>query len=149
MKLSQWAKKNGLSYRTAFRLFQAGKLPCRSEQLASGTILVHEDVCLPFRVVIYGRVSSTDQRGDLERQMTRLRDYCSTRGWTISDEVQEIGSGLNGRRKKLLRLLSDKTVTQIVVEHKDRLARFGSEMVESCLSSCGRNLVAEIGRAHV
>jgi putative resolvase len=141
MKLSQWARKNGLSYRTAFRLFQTGKLPCRSEQLLTGTILVHEEVVLPARVVIYGRVSSSDQKDDLDRQMSRLRDYCGYKGWCIAEEIKEIGSGLNGKRRLLLKLLADKTVTHIVVEHRDRLARFGSEMVEACLAGSARHLI--------
>ena len=55
--------------------------------------------------------------------------------------VSEIGSGLNGHRAKIMRLLSDPAVQTIVVEHRDRLARFGSEYIEAALAACGRKLV--------
>ncbi len=141
MKLSDWARKNQLSYKTAYRLYKSGNLPCRCEQLATGTILVYEDEAKPFKVTIYARVSSHDQKCDLDRQIERLRDFCSARGWTISKEVREIGSGLNGHRKKLLKILSDSAITDIVVEHRDRLSRFGVEMIESALNASGRRLV--------
>lgn len=141
MKLSDWAKKNGLSYRTAHRLWKSGKLPCRAEQIETGTILVYEYEKKPMKIVTYSRVSSNDQKDDLRRQTQRLKDFCFARGWKIYDSVEEIGSGLNGKRKKLLKILSDKTITHIVIEHKDRLARFGVEMVESSLESSDRTIV--------
>lgn len=141
MKLSEWARKNGLSYRTAWRLFKAGSLPCHSEQLKTGTILVHPEEARATKVVLYGRVSSHDQKEDLTRQIQRLRDYCASQGWPIADEATEIGSGLIGRRKVLLRLLGDPSVSHIVVEHRDRLTRFGSEMIEATLSAAHRELV--------
>jgi predicted site-specific integrase-resolvase len=140
MKLADWARQQGISYKTAFRLFQTGKLPCRSEQYATGTIIVHPDAPKVQAVAIYGRVSSGDQKEDLARQVQRLRDYCAAQGWSIAKEVTDIGSGLNDGRKGLLRLLADKTVTTIVVEHRDRLMRFGTEMVVAALQAEGRKL---------
>lgn len=55
--------------------------------------------------------------------------------------VAEIGSGLNGRRKRLLRVLRDPKVSLIVVEHRDRLARFGFQMVEAALAAAGKRVV--------
>lgn len=55
--------------------------------------------------------------------------------------VSEIGSGLNGHRAKVMRLLADASVHTVVVEHRDRLARFGSEYIEAALSASGRKLV--------
>ena len=55
--------------------------------------------------------------------------------------LYEVGSGLNGKRRKLLRLLSDKTVNTILVEHRDRFARFGSEYLEAALAASGRRLI--------
>ena len=72
MKLSDWARKQGVSYLTAWRWFKSGKLPVPARQLPSGTILVEEP--LPEgRTVLYARVSSADQREDLERQVERDR----------------------------------------------------------------------------
>lgn len=147
MKLSAWAKKQGISYVTAYRWFRAGKMPCPCEQAASGTILVHDESetlsakIQPEKIVLYGRVSSHDQRDDLTRQMSRLRDFCAAKGLVVSQEVSEIGSGLNGKRKKLRDLLSDSTVSIIVVEHQDRLTRFGFEFIQSALNSVGRDIL--------
>ncbi|MBW2671838.1 MAG: IS607 family transposase [Deltaproteobacteria bacterium] len=142
MKLSDWAKQQGISYRTAWRWFRQGRLPCRAEQMPSGTILVYpdEETQTDEAVVIYARVSSSNQRGDLQRQVERLVTYANARGWRIADIVTEIGSGLNGRRKKLLKLLADPNVRHILVEHRDRLARFGVEFIEAALSASGRKL---------
>ena len=141
MKLSTWAKKNGLTYKAAWRLFKTGQLPIPATQLKTGTILVYEPTdSLPARAALYARVSSHDQTGvslnaddiknDAERQMERLRTFAAATGLPVAYEVIEIGSGLNGdpsqaQDKKLLKLLADPAITIIVVEHRDRLARFG------------------------
>ena len=141
VKLSEWAKKQGVTYKTAHRMFQAGTLPVRSEQFQTGTIIVHPEQALAQKVVLYARVSSHDQKDDLRRQLGRLRLFCAARSWQISNEVTDIGSGLNANRKNLLKLLSDPSATHIVVEHRDRLARFGAEMVAATLEASHRQLV--------
>ncbi|MBU4217430.1 MAG: recombinase family protein, partial [Actinobacteria bacterium] len=86
MKLSAWAIKNGISYRTALRWYHDGTLPARAEQLATGTILVYEDTTIDSKdnsVTIYARVSSHDQKGDLERQVERLKDYAAASGLRV------------------------------------------------------------------
>ena len=92
-------------------------------------------------VAIYARVSSSDQRGDLERQVARVTTWATSNGYTISRVVTEVGSGMNGKRRKFLALLSDPSVTTIVVEHRDRFARFGAEYVAATLSASGRQLL--------
>lgn len=89
----------------------------------------------------YCRVSSHDQKADLERQAGRVLTMCSGRGIRIDRTVTEIESGLNGRRTKLRRLLADPEVSTIVVEHRDRLARFGVEYLEAALAAHGRTIV--------
>lgn len=142
MKLSDWARKNGIDYKTAYRWFRANKMPIAVEQMSTGTILVYEDSlndkCKKY--VIYARVSSHDQKEDLKRQVDRLRQYCAKNGIIISSEISEIGSGLNDNRKKLLKLLSDINVN-IIVEHKDRLSRFGFNMIETLLKSNNRKII--------
>jgi putative resolvase len=91
--------------------------------------------------VLYARVSSGDQVADLDRQMQRLRDYAAVQGLHVVQEVQEIGSGLNGHRKKLMKVLENPSASAIVVEHRDRLARFGSEYIESALAPSNRKVV--------
>ena len=142
MKLSAWAKENGLTYRTAWRMWRDGRLPVPAEQLATGTVLVHPPQAQAAEsVALYARVSSGDQKADLERQLGRLAEYASREKLTVTRSVSEIGSGLNGHRTKIMRLLADPTVHVIVVEHRDRLARFGSEYIESALSASGRKLI--------
>ena len=140
MKLSDWARKQGIDYKTAYRLYRSGKFPRPTEQLPTGTILVHEIPTKTNNAALYGRVSSADQKSDLERQMQRLRDYAAAHGLKVVSEVREIGSGLNGHRKKLLKLLSDPSVSIIVVEHRDRLARFGAEFISATLAATNRQL---------
>jgi len=142
-KLSTWAQEHGVHYRTALAWTKAGTFPGRVTKTPGGHFRVFEGVpqTKPGLVAIYGRVSSSDQKPDLERQIGRLRDFAAAQGLIVVAEVSEIGSGLNGRRKKLMKLLSDPEVGTIVVEHRDRLARFGVEYIEAALSAQGRSLV--------
>lgn len=141
MKLSEWAKKQGISYRTAWRWFKAGILPIPAKQLSTGTIILSESEEKASLAAIYARVSSSDQKGDLDRQIARLVAYANAKGLSISKTVTEIGSGMNGHRPKLMKLLAENTVRIILVEHRDRLMRFGAEYVESALASQGRQLL--------
>lgn len=140
MKLADWARKNGLDYKTAYRLYRSGKFPIPAQQLATGTILVHETPTITSSAALYARVSSQDQREDLERQLQRMRDYAAQNGMIVTQEITEIGSGLNGHRKKLLKLLSNPSVSIIIVEHRDHIASFGSEYIAAALEASHREL---------
>lgn len=141
MKLSIWAKKQGISYRTAWRWFKLGKLPVAAEQTKTGTILIKEELLQPNAVAIYARVSSADQKNDLNGQVCRLVTYANQNGYVVSQTVTEIGSGLNGHRPKLIKLLTNQKIKFILVEHRDRLMRFGVEYVEATLAGQGRKLI--------
>ena len=142
MKLSEWARQQGVSYQTAWRWVKDAKMPVPVRQAPSGTRLVAEvAVQSSGRVVAYCRVSSADQKGDLDRQVSRVVQGAAGLGLPVAEVVAEVGSGLNGRRRKLHRLLADPGTAVIVVEHRDRLARFGVEHLEAALSASGRSLV--------
>lgn len=143
MKLPDWAAQQGIDYKTAYRWFRKGILPVRTTQLPTGTILVHTEdtVAVEGGVALYARVSSSDQKSDLDRQMARLVQHATERKMTVVRSVAEVGSGLNGHRRQLLSLLRDPTVATILVEHRDRLARFGSEYIEAALGSSDRRLI--------
>lgn len=141
MKLSAWAKEQGVSYRTALNWFHAGTLPVPARQLPTGTILVDPPVREAGVTVAYCRVSSHDRKPELERQAGRVLTGAGERGLSIDRTVTEIGSGLNGRRTKLRKLLADPKVSVIVVEHRDRLARLGVEYLEAALAAHGRGIV--------
>lgn len=118
-------------------------MPVPARRLPTGTIMV--DVDTPAggakAVVVYARVSSADQRADLDRQVARVTGWATGHGLTVARVVTEVGSALNGKRKKFLALLADPAVSMIVVEHRDRFARFGAEYVEAALSAQGRRLL--------
>ena len=141
MKLADWAREQGLDYKTAYRWFRAGILPVPAEQLVTGTILVYPTKKRSGQVALYARVSSQDQKRDLERQIARLAQYASENRLHVAKVISEIGSGLNGKRPKLLSVLRDGDMEAIVVEHLDRLMRFGIEYVEAALTASGRRLV--------
>ncbi|HEX4202960.1 MAG TPA: IS607 family transposase [Ktedonobacteraceae bacterium] len=140
MRLSQYAKKMGVSYKTAFRWWRAGKLD--AYQLDTGTVIVREPAQPQeaMGVALYARVSSADQKEDLERQMQRLKDYAAVHGYQVTSVVSELASGLNDRRPKLVKLLTDASIGVIVVEHRDRLTRFGFNYIEQLLTMQGRRL---------
>ena len=90
---------------------------------------------------MYARVSSADQKADLDRQVARVTAWATGQGITVGRVVTETGSALNGKRRKFLALLRDPSVSAIVVEHRDRFARFGAEYVEAALAASGRRLL--------
>jgi putative resolvase len=142
MKLRTYAEFVGVSYKTAWRWWKQGIL--KGERLPSGTILVMEDVSQhPEReeiIVVYARVSANENRPNLDSQAERLCAYCTAKGWKVYKVVKEVGSGVNDSRKKLLALLADPTITVIVVEHKDRLTRFGFRYIETLLAVQSRSI---------
>ena len=140
IRLSDWARQQGVHPKTALRWVYLDKVP-GAVQTASKRWYVEVETHEGAKVTLYGRVSSSDQRADLERQVQRLRDFSAARGYIVTEEVTEVGSGLNGSRRKLMRLLGDSSVGTIVVEHRDRLARFGVEYVEATLAAQGRKVI--------
>jgi putative resolvase len=117
-------------------------MPVPVVKTATGRYLVLDDTDrAQGRTVAYCRVSSADQKADLERQAGRVAAAATGMGLPVDEVVTEVGSGLNGRRVKLARLLRDPQATVIVVEHRDRLARFGVEHLESALAAQGRRVV--------
>lgn len=142
MKLAEWARANGVHPQTAYRWFRQGTMPVPARRLPSGTILVDTPGSPPGgRVVLYARVTAYDQRGELDRQVARLTAWATGQGMVVAEVVREVGTGVNGKRPRLRRLLADPHATTIVVEHRDRLARFGVEYLEAALSAQGRKLV--------
>jgi len=117
-------------------------MPVSVRQTPSGTWLVDEPaVEASERVVAYCRVSSADQKPDLDRKVARVVQGATGLGLPAAEVVTGVGSGLNGRRRKLHQVLSDPSAAVIAVEHRDRLARFGVEHLDAVLSASGRRLV--------
>jgi putative resolvase len=116
-------------------------MPVPVVQTPSGRWLVTVPEPGDERVVAYCRVSPADQKDDLERQAGRVAAGATARGLAVSLIVSEVGSGVNGHRRKLTRVLSDPSATVIVVEHRDRLTRFGFEHLAASLAASGRRIV--------
>ena len=144
MKLSEYAKRNNITYRTAQRHWYNGLL--NGKQLATGTIVIFEDdekkIVKPkeLQIATYARVSSTQNKDNLDKQQDRLINYANAKGYQTKFNIKEIGSGLNDSRPLLLKLLNDKEIDIILVEHKDRLTRFGFKYIETLMEMQGRKI---------
>lgn len=135
MKLSEYAQKNNVTWRTAYRWYQEGKIP-GAHKTPGGSIVVAEDNehknDIPGKNIIYARVSNSSRRTtDLEYQADRLQQFCIANGWVVDQVIKEVGSGLNDNRPQLMKIFtSDEKIDRIIVEHKDRLTRFGFHYLE-------------------
>lgn len=130
MKLSDYAKELGISYRTAWDLFKRGQIE-GAYKLPTGTIIVpNKTENKAEYVAVYARVSSSEDKPDLVNQSKRVQAFCQAKGWIVKRVEEECASGLNDKRPKLMKLLKDHEVTKIVVEHKDRLTRFGFNYIQ-------------------
>ncbi len=135
--LSEYAKEHGIKYRAAWNRYKAGKIP-DAYQDEFGKILIPENSPgRPEYTVCYARVSSSENKKNLETQAERLCSYCAAKGWQIKEVVKECASGLNDNRPRLTKLLKNPAVTRIVVEHKDRLTRFGFNYIKLFKESQG------------
>ncbi len=141
MKLSKYAKEVGVSYRTAWRWFKSGEIS--GYQLPSGTIIIDPKVkpTSHKKAAIYCRVSSAEMKDNLNRQVERLIQYAEAKGYQIYKVSKEIGSGLNDNRKNLIKLLEEcPEYDVLIVEHSDRLTRFGANYIKVLFSQLGKKL---------
>ena len=149
MLVKEWAEREHLHPQTVWKWCRTGKMPVPVEHTPSGMWLVHDpkyETPAPSdtkqsRTVCYARVSSADQKTDLQRQADRLKAFALGMGVEAPEVVTETGSGMNDKRRKLNRLLADPTVGVIIVEHRDRLARMNAGLIESALKAQGRRLI--------
>ena len=98
----------------------------------------------PNRAIVYCRVSSSNQKDDLASQVKAMEQFCLAQGVAITDSIQEVGGGLNFKRPKFLQIIQwaiQGEVKVLYVAHKDRLCRFGFELVEQILQWSGGKLV--------
>lgn len=140
MKLSDYAKKIGISYVSAWRLWKNKQID--AYQLPTGTIIVDEkkEKKLPNKVCVYARVSSNENKDNLNTQAKRLEEYSMAKGYQIYKTIKEVGSGVNDNRQKLNQILLDKNYNKIVIEHKDRLTRFGFNYLKMLADEQGKEI---------
>ncbi len=148
-------KRLGVHYMTVKRWIYSGRI--RAVKTPTGRWLIPESEVARIlggagaggtRAVIYARVRSSDQRGDLERQVEYLRQYCAARGYSVVDVLSDVASGLRTDRRGLMKLLDHVTKGEadaVVVTHRDRLTRFGFEYLERLFSSFGARMEVVFG----
>lgn len=134
IKLSEYAKREGIGYRAAWNRYNAGKIHNAFKNEDGGIMInLSQKETKPPYVVVYARVSTSEQKKDLEGQIERCINFANANGLSVDKIVKEIASGLNDERPKLTDLLNDENVTTIIAEHKDRLTRFGFNYIKTLL----------------
>jgi putative resolvase len=91
----------------------------------------------------YARVSSHDQKDDLKRQVLVLESYCAKHGWDF-EVIQDLGSGMNYKKKgliRLIKLITSYQVERLILTHKDRLLRFGSDLIFTLCEHFGTEVI--------
>ncbi|MEB3755297.1 MAG: IS607 family transposase [Desulfurococcales archaeon] len=138
------AKRLGVSTMTIRRWIKAGKIKAyqigKEFRIPESEVLRLLEGKLPEKVVIYARVSSRDQKEDLERQVEYLKNYCSTKGYQVVKTLTDISSGLNENRKglkQLFKLVESGEITKVIITYGDRLTRFGFKYLEQYFNSHG------------
>ena len=141
VKLSEYAKINALSYRAVWNRYKAGKIPNASmNELGHIVVEIDQDNTDTNKVAIYARVSSSENKDNLTAQIERLTQYAIAKGYQIVSTYAEVGSGINDKRPKLEKLLTENNYSKIIVEHKDRLTRFGFNYIETLLKNRGKEI---------
>ena len=146
----------GISYSTLSRWVREGRI--RAVRTAGGKYRVPESevrrvaeglpISREIRAVIYARVSSSDQRSGLERQVQYLTEYCASKGYKVVDVLSDVTSGLKTNRKGLSKLLDyvvNRQVDVVVVTYRDRLTRFGFEYLEYFFRQYGVGIEVVLG----
>lgn len=139
IKLSDYAKMMGIHYQTAWTHWKKGKIKgFQDEDTLTIYIQDTDNVELDnhqTKAILYARVSSTTNKASLDGQIERMKQYASAKGYVVIEEHKEIASGLNENRKKLNALLNRHDYNVLIVEHKDRLTRFGASYIEQALNN--------------
>ncbi len=142
-KLSDYASKFNVTYRTAWNRYKKGKIV---DAFVDNT----NHICIPIKtidvvnrkVVIYSRVSSNDAKDNLIRQEERLLNYATSNNFNVIKSYKEVGSGMNDNRKSLTNLLlSNNDWDILLIENKDRLTRFGFNYIENLLKTLDKSII--------
>lgn len=136
-KTGEFSRLTGVAIKTLQKWDREGKL--KSSRTASNRrFYTHDHLAqvtgrkvIDRLTIVYLRVSSNAQKPDLINQRASLEQFCVARGFAVSEWVDEIGGGMNMKRKRFLALVDmvcAGRVERIVVAHKDRLMRFGFDL---------------------
>jgi putative resolvase len=149
VNLTKWAQAQGVHVQTAYRWYREGTLPVPARK-AGRLILVSPQAAAGAApktegAGLYARVSSHDQRSGLDGQGARLSAWAAKAGPPAVRVEAGAGSGMNGSRPKVRRLLADPAVTAVAAGHRDRLGRTGTELAAAALPAHHRRLVVPGG----
>ena len=141
MKLSHWAKKQGITYRTAWNWHRNGQIKS-AYVTETGSIFVKDDIQISTQEnnFIYCRVSNFSRKAELEYQVDRCTKFCSASGIVVHKTYKEVASGMNESRKEFWKMINGNPTT-IVVENKDRLSRFGFMYIKQLLEKQGCKVI--------
>lgn len=147
IKISKLAKDLGVTTTTLYNWWRKGDIEFIKS--TTGRNFVSSETYNKFmgiketkeeKVIIYCRVSSTENKSNLKTQEDRLITYCNAKGYKVHKCISEVGSGINDNRSKLIKIFKDDDYTKIVVEHKDRLTRLGFNYIETLCSVMGKEI---------
>jgi predicted site-specific integrase-resolvase len=146
LSISEAAKLKGVSTQTLRRWEASGKLIPELTPTGHRRYDISQLMGIKQQLLFtvgYARVSSYDQKEDLNRQVEILELFCASNGWQV-EIIRDLGSGLNYSKKglkRLINLITDGKVERLVITHKDRLLRFGSELIFSLCEIFGTEVV--------
>lgn len=142
IKLSAWAKQNGVCYKTAWNWVKNGTFPHKIFVSKTNSIFVIEETeSNPNNTtVLYCRVSNHSKKKELDYQVERCKRFAEANGWVVSKTFKEVASGMNDKRKELWNAISMKP-SRIIIENKDRLTRFGFNYLERLLKERGTEII--------
>jgi predicted site-specific integrase-resolvase len=145
ISIGQAAKIKGVTVETLREWEQTGKVIAQRTEGGHRRYDIDQFLSPELRLTIpYGRVSSHDQKPDLDRQMDVLMAHCAEQKWENVEPIKDLGSGLNYKKKGLQRLISlilDDRVERLIITHKDRLLRFGSELIFTLCEQMGTQVI--------
>ncbi|NJO95612.1 MAG: IS607 family transposase, partial [Pleurocapsa sp. CRU_1_2] len=152
MRPHEFAEQIGVSVETLRRWDRTGKL--KAKRTPSNHRFYTEEDLLQAKglkpiseerlIKVYCRVSSAKQKNELTNQKDSMEQFCLARGYAVDEWIEEIGGGLNFKRKKFLNLIEDALsgkIEIIVIAHKDRLCRFAFDLIEQLLSKRGCKII--------
>lgn len=139
-KISQYARIHHVCKKTVWNWINAGKVKYERD-VTNHVWIVEDEPQQRKNAAVYARVSSNGQKEDLDRQADRVLKWATINGYSVCKVVKEIGSGLNDKRVKLEKLITDKSIDYIIVEHKDRLARFGINYITQLMKAQDREVI--------
>lgn len=152
MRPHEFAERLGISVKTLHRWDESGKLKAK-RTLSNHRYYTEDDLAVAKglqlapssrKVIVYCRVSSAKQRQELKNQQLAMEQFCLARGLEVDEYILEVGGGMNFKRRQFLSLVIEALegkVSTLVVAHKDRLCRFGFDLIETLVSRSGTKII--------